>query len=198
MARTQALDYEQRREFIIEKAAKLFSTHSFHGTSISDLAESCKMSKSLIYHYYDSKEDILFAVMESHVDQLLAAADEIASSNAPPGERLLSLIHSFMHLYVGAADRQRVLLNELGALPEDKRAEVISGQRRIIAVVEDLLSSLQPALREDSPRRRAAAMLFFGMINWTHIWFNPEGPLTADDLAGMSGKLLLDGLKGLS
>ena len=198
MARTQAPDYEQRREFIIEKAAKLFSTHSFHGTSISDLAEACKMSKSLIYHYYDSKEDILFAVMESHIDQLSVVANEIAQSSAPPNSRLLALIHSFMRLYAGAADRQKVLLNEMANLPADKRTEVISGQRRIIAMVEDLLASLQPALKEAPERRRVAAMLFFGMINWTHIWFNPEGSLTADDLAEMSGKLLLDGLKGLS
>ena len=198
MTRPQAPDYEQRREFIIEKAANLFATRSFHGTSIADLADACQMSKSLIYHYYGSKVEILFAVMEAHVEQLLAVAVKVTQSSAPARERQRTLIHSFMHLYIGAAERQRVLLNELGNLPEDKRAKVVSGQRLIISLVEELFASLQPALGAAPQRKRVAAMLFFGMINWTHTWFQPGGALTADDLAEMSGKLLLEGLSGLS
>ena len=67
MARTQAADYGVRREAIVEKAARLYAERGFLGASISDLAKVCRISKSLIYHYYPSKEDILFDVMHSHV-----------------------------------------------------------------------------------------------------------------------------------
>jgi len=63
MARTQAADFEQRREKIVERAAQLFAERGFLGASIADLAKACKTSKSLIYHYYSSKEEILFDVM---------------------------------------------------------------------------------------------------------------------------------------
>ena len=197
MARTQAPDYEQRREFIIEQAARLFAARGFHGTSIADLAAACQTSKSLIYHYYPSKEDILDAVMSSHIDQLGGAADEIMASALPARERLAAFTRTFLRLYVGAADRQKVLLNELANLPEEKRARVVADQRRLIALVEDVLAQLDPPLAENPVRRRAAAMLFFGMINWTHTWFNPAGPLSADDLSEMSSRLLLDGIAGL-
>ena len=71
MARTQAADYEERRTAIVEQAARLFAERGFLGASIADLAEACDSSKSLIYHYYASKEDILYDVMHSHVRALL-------------------------------------------------------------------------------------------------------------------------------
>ena len=60
MARTQAPDYEERRIAIIDKAAELFARRGFMGASVADLAAACQTSKSLIYHYFPSKEDILF------------------------------------------------------------------------------------------------------------------------------------------
>ena len=71
MARTQAADYEERREAIVERAADLFASRGFLGASVSDIAKACKTSKSLLYHYYPSKEDVLYAVMLSHVDRLV-------------------------------------------------------------------------------------------------------------------------------
>ena len=67
MARKQAPDFEQRRDAILEQAARLYAAQGFLGASVADLARACKTSKSLIYHYYPSKEDILFDVMHSHV-----------------------------------------------------------------------------------------------------------------------------------
>ena len=60
----------------MEHAARLFAERGFLGTSIAELAEACETSKSLVYHYYESKEDILFDVMHSHVRALLDAAED--------------------------------------------------------------------------------------------------------------------------
>ena len=198
MARTQAADYEQRREAIVERAAELFAKRGFQGASVSDLAAACNTSKSLFYHYYPSKEDVLYAVMASHVDALVAAADAVeAAADQPPAQRLERLVHAFMRLYVGAASRHKVLLNELDNLPAERRAEIVRKQRRLIELVERLLGELHPPLGRDAAQARAAAMLLFGMINWTHTWFNPKGPLSADALADMSLGLLLGGLPRL-
>ncbi len=49
---------------IVEAAAKLFSEKGFDGTSIDDIAEACGVAPGLIYHYFDSKADILRALIE--------------------------------------------------------------------------------------------------------------------------------------
>jgi AcrR family transcriptional regulator len=185
MARTQAADYEQRREAIVEKAAGLFARMGFSGASVADLAAACETSKSLIYHYYPSKEDVLYAVMASHIDQLVRDVEGVLSQDASPETLLRELIHSFMRHYVGAVDRQKVLLNELGSLPPEKREIIVGKQRYVVDAVQNLLSVLHPALRNDAVLARVQTMLLFGMINWTHTWFDPAGTVSASVLADM-------------
>lgn len=191
MARTQAADYEQRREAILDKAAQLFARLGFNGASVADLATACETSKSLIYHYYPSKEDVLYGVMSSHLDQLVQDVDEVMARAGTPTELLTALIHSFMRHYIGAADRQKVLLNELGNLPADRRRTIVEKQRGVIDAVQRLLQAIHPALSADPVLARAHTMLLFGMINWTHTWFDPAGPVSADAFADMALERIL-------
>ena len=193
MARTQALDYEQRQEAILAQASRLFAARGFKGTSLADVADACGMSKSLIYHYHPSKEDILFAVMASHVDQLQQDVADADAEGGGPGSRLKTIIHRFMEHYAGAADRQKVLLNELDALPPARRDTIVVKQRAIVDVVAGLLASIDPVLAADPVRARAQAMLLFGMINWTHTWFDPAGSLSPADIADMALTLVIGG-----
>jgi AcrR family transcriptional regulator len=195
VARTQALEYDQRRERIVEKAARLFARDGFLGASISELADACKISKSAIYHYYPSKEDILFDVMHSHVVALQETAQKAIAAQANSDARLRNVTHAFLSLYAGAADRHKVLLNELDRLPKARRAQIVGIQRGLIDIVEALLCDIQPKLAHAEGASRAAAMLFFGMINWTHTWFNPKGPVSADALADMAVDVALGGFR---
>ncbi|MEZ5955855.1 MAG: TetR/AcrR family transcriptional regulator [Hyphomonadaceae bacterium] len=195
MARTQAADYDERKLVIVEAAAALFASRGFNGASVADIAERCRSSKSLIYHYYESKEDILYDVMIIHVRALEAAASDAMASGAPPEERLRDLTQRFMALYVGAADRHKVLLNDLDYVPKARRVEIVAIQRGLIENVRKLLVEIEPALKKRQGAGFAAAMLFFGTINWTHTWYNPAGAVRAEALADMAVNLTLGGLK---
>jgi AcrR family transcriptional regulator len=197
MARTQASDFNDRREFIIERALQLYAERGFLGASVADLAEACKTSKSLIYHYFPSKEDILFEAMDSHIKTLTNAASGIAAMDAPAADKLRALIHAFMHLYVGAASRHKVLLNEIYHLPPARRDVIVGRQRRLVQFVADLLGDIQPHLKTQPELLRPAAMLFYGMLNWTHTWFDPKGPFSVDAISDLMGDIMLTGLDGL-
>ena len=67
-------------------------------------------------------------------------------------------------------------------------------QRGLIEILQRLLAEIQPSLRQRASESYAAAMLFFGMINWTHTWFDPSGPVSADRLADMAVDVSLGGL----
>lgn len=194
MARTQAADYDERKLAIVEQAAALFASRGFNGASVADIAERCKTSKSLIYHYYESKEDILFDVMISHVRALEAAAADALAANAGAEQKLRDLTQRFMALYVGAADRHKVLLNDLGYVPKARRAEIVAVQRGLIESVRKLLVEIEPALKRRDGASFSAAMLFFGAINWTHTWYDPKGAMTPEALADMAADLTLGGL----
>jgi AcrR family transcriptional regulator len=195
MARTQAADYDERKQGIVETAAALFAERGFNGASVADIAQRGKISKSLIYHYYQSKEDILYDVMISHVRALDVAAREAVAGDAAPERKLKELTHRFMALYVGAADRHKVLLNDLGDLPKARRAEIVAVQRGLIEIVQKLLVEIEPGLKRRSGAAFAASMLFFGTINWTHTWSDPKGAVSAGALAEMAVDLTLGGVR---
>ena len=197
MARPQAADYAERRAAIVDKAAELYARKGFASASVADLAEHVGASKALIYHYYPSKEEILFEVMDQHLRQLSEAVEETLALDSGPEDRLRALAHSFMRLYVGAAARHKVLLNELDALPPARRSEIVERQRRLIDAVEALVVAIQPALADRPNLTRPAAMLFFGMINWTHTWYRQDGGARADEIADLAADMALKGLAGL-
>ena len=190
MARPQSPDYDKRRDAIVAAAARLYARKGYNGASVADLAAACRSSKSLIYHYFPSKEDILYEVMAEHLDALVAAARD-ATLSGTAEEQLRGLTLAFMRLYVGAQDSHKVLLNELDNLPARQRSEVIGKQRRIIATVEALIGEIRP---ETGPLALPLTMLFFGMINWTHTWFRPHGRVSAESLAEMAVEVMLVGL----
>lgn len=192
MARTQAADYEERLEAIVDHAAELFAKSGFLGTSVSDIARACKTSKSLLYHYYPSKDDVLYAVMNSHIDELVENVDCVEASAGDAREKLLRLLHVFMETYLGAAAKQKVVLNELDNLPADRRNVLVNKQRRILDAVEGMLVQIDPSLTNDKGRARAKTMLLFGMINWTGNWYDASGPINPDTLADMIYEMVVD------
>lgn len=195
MARTQAADYDQRRTEIVDQAARLYAKRGFLGASMIDIAEACGLSKSALYHYYASKEDILYDVMHAHVHALDVAAQEAIEAGGDAEARLRSLARRFMQLYVGAAAHQKVLLNELDQLAPARSAEIVRVQRGLIDIVRALLEEIAPKLLQSRGESMAAAMLFFGMINWTHTWFSADGPVSADAFADMAVGMVLKGLR---
>ncbi|MGD9812496.1 MAG: TetR/AcrR family transcriptional regulator [Sphingobium sp.] len=193
MARTQAADYEERREAIVEQAAELFASRGFLGASVADIAKACKTSKSLLYHYYPSKEDVLHAVMASHIDRLAEDVKAAETGGGTPRERLGRLLRLFMGHYVGAAARQKVLLNDIDNLPTDRRNAIVAKQRRIVDAVQSLLVAIDPALGKDKAAARARTMLLFGMINWTGNWYDASGPIKPDAIADMALEMVAGG-----
>lgn len=191
MARPQSPDYDKRRDAILAAASHLYARRGFQGASVADLAKACSTSKSLIYHYFPSKDDLLYATMAAHLDALVAAAEQAIQTGSAE-VRLRALTHAFMRLYVGAEDSHKILLNELDNLPAPRRAEVVAKQRRIIGAVEALVREIRPDAGELT---LPLAMLFFGMINWTHTWFKPGGTVDAERLADMAVDLMLNGVQ---
>src|SRR5882672_700483 len=165
MARTQALDYDKRRKTITSTAARLYAQRGFLGTSVAQIAAACRTSKSLLYHYYPSKEDILFDVMDSHVQSLVKSAKELGRTKLSAAETVRHLAEELMNLYMDAQDHQKVLLNELVNLPAARRKLIIEHQHQLLDIVDQLVLRLRPDLSKRHSERRAIGMLFFGMLN---------------------------------
>jgi AcrR family transcriptional regulator len=194
MARRQAADFAAKQQRIRDSAAELFARDGFAATSIVDIASACGVAKSLVYHYFDSKEEILDDLLNAHMDALLAAAEDALASGGDPERQFRAFVRAHLRLYAHARARHILLLNGLGSLPEARRKAIVAKERRLIAMAADLLARVAPELAMQKDLRMPAAMSFYGLINWTYTWYRADGAMTPEAFADMAAELVLRGL----
>jgi len=194
MVRPRADNYEERRQEILDAAAAIFAEQGFDGTSIADIARRCGGSKALLYHYYQSKEALLFDMLHSHCRLLVETATKALTKNGHPEGQLQQLVRALMQLYMSSRDKHVVLLNDLHCLPVDKQKQIRDLERRVLEVIKDLLAKLRPDL--PVPVLTSLTMYLMGAINWTYTWFKPHGSMSANQYADLATTTFLNGLHG--
>lgn len=197
MARPKSASHELRREEILDIAAQCFADRSYPVASMNDIALATGTSKARLYHYYESKEAILFVLLDRYTQRLLAlmAQAEAAAERRSLDDRatLHEVIRSFLQEYQTSATRHAALLQGTQFLGAEQR-ELIRGRQR------DMVSALARLLRRAFPQRigphnqMAVTMMLFGMINWTFTWLRPDGPITYTEFADQVMDLLAHGL----
>lgn len=193
MARTRSVQYPENRQLILDRAAALFAERGFPSTSIAEVAKACDFSKAWLYHYYESKEAILYAMLREHIGELLRVSEQALTSSDDPVEQFRAYVKAAMAVYVRSPHKHVVLMNDLAHLPPEQRAEIRGMERELVERVSRLLERLNPALAASPELRRPYAMMFFGMINWTYTWLRPEGPVSPERFADLAADLFLDG-----
>lgn len=194
MVRPRAENYLERQQGILDAAAAMFARHGFNGTSISTLADSCGVSKALLYHYYDSKEALLYEMLLAHCRLLSQTAIDAVkdSSSNDAEEQLRNVLRALMDLYRTSRDKHVVLLNDLNCLPEDQQKEIRQEERKVLQVIKDLILQLRPGL--DKARVTSLTMYLMGAINWTYTWFKPQGQISAREFADLATATFLNGI----
>lgn len=195
MARTQAADYDVKRRNLIDRSARLFAAGGFHSTSMSAISNACDVSKPLIYHYFGSKEEILYAIMDDHVNSLLVAARAAAKSDGDAEARLRRLTRDFLEIYKTSRSRHILLLNEMKALDAKQRKVIVGHEREVLDIFQELVSEIAGDKFTTHELQTALTRLFMGMINWTYTWFEAKGPVTSGELADMATEIFIAGIK---
>lgn len=195
MSRVRADDYEDKRQGILDAAAVLFAQSGYANVKMMDIAKACGASKSMLYHYFPRKEDVLFEIMKEQIQSYLEATEAVAALSSPPEERLREFVTMWMRKAAQARARITVLMYEFKFLPKRQRTVVSGVARRLIDRVADIVAQLNPALKLGPvARHRTYTLLLFGLLNWTEVWFRSTGPIGADEMADMIYGLFLHGL----
>lgn len=182
--RKQLPDYEEKRTTILDAAAALFAKEGFDRTSVGAVAASCNISKSALYHYFPSKEDMLYEVCASFISGIQDEIDKFDCSTSGGSllDELRALLRIIMRRFAQGIDRQTVLLNDVNLLPAGRRNAIAAQQRKVLNRVQSLMLNIRPDLVSDPAEGRVRAMLMFGMLNWTMNWYDPAGPVGPDRL----------------
>ncbi len=198
MARTRAADFEERQRSILDHAAQVFAEQGMEKASMSRIATVAEVSKALLYHYYPSKDALIFAIIMSHLEELDQEIEAADAPALPPEKRLRKLIGAVLENYRCADNHHKVQLNATSALSEAQKAEISSVERRIVRRFSTVLEQLNPELNTKvRPLLMPVTMSLFGMMNWVYMWFRDGGRISREDYADVATTLILEGIKAV-
>ncbi|MCZ8271805.1 MAG: TetR/AcrR family transcriptional regulator [Beijerinckiaceae bacterium] len=184
MARPIAADHEDKRSAILKAAAKLFASHGFDRASMAEIALACGVSKALLYHYYASKDQLLFDIIRAHLDDLVAAIEAVPKTLAPR-ERLAAMINALLEEYRHADEEHQIQISDLKRLPPKMKAELVERERVLVRQFSAALAGLEPILAARRELLTPLTMNLFGMMNWKFMWFRENGPVSHAAFAEM-------------
>ena len=197
MARPVSASHELRRDEILNVAATCFARQSYPATSMNDIAAACGASKARLYHYYGSKDAILFDLLDRYTQRLLVIIGQVQATahRQALDERatLHELVRAFLREYETSATRHAALLASTQFLAPEQREIILNRQRDVVSAVTRFLGRASPG-RVNARNQTALTMTLFGMINWTFTWLRPGGPLSYAAFAAEVIALLDHGL----
>jgi TetR/AcrR family transcriptional regulator, cholesterol catabolism regulator len=195
MARETLIDSRQE---ILRTAARLFQQRGYDATSMNDVAAALKLSKGGLYHHFQSKDEILFEIMNHAMEITQERVLTPVRSIADPEERLRALIRLHIEVVLSPRDREiTVMLHENHPLPPALRKRINARKKEYVHFVESLIAEVQRARRGDSSvSPRAAAFALLGMINWIYQWYKPEGNLQTHNLIPQFTDIVFGGILG--
>lgn len=185
--------YDEKLAHILQTAAASFADKGYHDTSIRDISRATGVSLSGLYYYFNSKEELLFLIMEHCFGTVLDNARSVLAGEKDPERRLRLFIENHLRYFVSNMKEMKVLSHEARSLTGDYRRLVNARKGQYTDLCIDVLSELAPA-QAVSPR--IAAYSLFGMMNWIYNWYKPERDVPVAELAENMSRLFLKGYLG--
>ncbi|OPY66916.1 MAG: HTH-type transcriptional repressor KstR2 [Syntrophorhabdus sp. PtaU1.Bin050] len=187
----------KKRVAIAKIAAEFFSKRGYAETSMEDIATAAKLSKGGIYHYFGSKTDVLYFVVDNFMELVLNGLEEELKGIDDGLEKVKRVIRRHVELYPKHTAEAKTLLNAVHNLPRKSFKNIVAKEREYFRVVDDALSSY---LGASLGKNEALAITFIllGMCNSIYAWYDPHSAVGPSQLSDMMFNLLIDGIRGIA
>ena len=176
--------YERKRREVIATAARLFAERGYQETSMSELTAATGLAAGGLYHYIESKDQLLISICDELLDPLLEQAREIVAAPAPPAEQLRSLLHAWLAHIASHRDHMLVFAQERHVIERESQWRRVRAQRKAFEkLLDDVLARGEAEGTMRFEDRGFVLMTLLGMVNYTPQWLNPRGRLSPEQIA---------------
>jgi TetR/AcrR family transcriptional regulator, cholesterol catabolism regulator len=194
-------DYLAKRAELVVIAGRQFKANGFKATTLAEIGHKAGLDRATVYYYFGSKEELFRECVRLGVDANMAECELIFADKARPArERLRAIIHELMaaydhyypHMYVYIQEEMSRITSEKSTWAQRMVSQTRTFERIVLSLVSEMIESGE--LRSDIPVS-VAANAIFGMLNWTHRWYQPGGPHPADQISAAFFDIFFDGMK---
>jgi AcrR family transcriptional regulator len=176
---------------ICQKATEVFSKRGYRNATLADVSRAADISKGGIYHYFSTKEELLYFILCRYMDQTLSELREEMKQFMTPQERIRVFVQHHIRHYRENLHESRLILHEAQNLPTNYWAIIRYKEKEYMKILKSSVESLSEAF-ENNPRRVGLiAYSLIGMCNWPYMWFNPDGPVSPEELAEEISRIFL-------
>ena len=186
--------YDQKLEFILRSAARIFAQKSYHSTSRRDISRATNVSLAGLYHYCKSKEELLFLIQDNCFGRVLERLEQRLQDVQDPVAKLGIFIENHLSFFAANMAEMKVLSHEAESLRGDLYTHVSTRKDNYTKLARKILREVQEMGNSKEPiDLTVATYALFGMMNWIYNWYDPQGKLKVSDLADNVMKLFLNG-----
>lgn len=183
-----------KREQIYEKALELFIANGYDQTPLSQIAHELNLTKAGLYHYFQSKEELLFFLhqhnMEINFIPVLDAAEKIVD----PEKRIAYFLKHYTESSLTKSAAAKVLIHEINRLQPEHQQIIKKTWRRAFNLLRNAISELESAGKIKGINKTFAAFAAIGMCSWTFFWFDYKRLQSGKELSDTYIDIFLNGL----
>ncbi len=191
---TEFSKHDQKLEFILRNAARIFAEKNYHSTTMRDISRATGVSLAGLYHYCKSKEQLLFLIQDNCFGRVLERLEERLREAEDPLSKLRIFIDNHLSFFAANMAEMKVLSHEAESLAGDLHAHVSTKKDKYTRLARKILKELQQD--QSQPAQidlTVATYALFGMMNWIYNWYDPAGKLKVTELVDSVTRLFLRG-----
>ena len=187
--------YDQKLEFILRTAARIFAEKGYHSTTMRDISRETEVSLAGLYHYCRSKEELLFLIQDNCFGRVLERLQGQLKETRKPVEKLRLVIENHLSFFAANMAEMKVLSHEAASLAGEMHARVSGKKQLYTKLVRRILSEVQQIQTNGEQKIDLTVGVYalFGMMNWIYNWYDPRGKLSVSDLVENITRLFLSG-----
>jgi AcrR family transcriptional regulator len=185
--------HDQKLEHILRTSARIFAEKSYHSTSMRDIARATGVSLAGLYHYFKSKEELLFLIQDHCFGRVLERLEETIKGVDDPLKKLHLFIDNHLSFFAANMAEMKVLSHEAESLEGEMHRHVSTKKDRYARRARKILREIQDQRRQEPIDLTVATYALFGMLNWIYNWYDPRGKLSVNQLTDNIARLFLNG-----
>jgi len=183
-----------RRLDILRAAGREFRARGFAETGMREIAAAADLSPANLYNYFRGKDEILFFCQDNALDRLIANLEKTRSARSQSAtEKLRAIITFHLHCVLDEVEGSAAHLLS-SSIPPNLQKRLLTKRDRYEHGVRQLIAAGIRSAEFLPTDPALAARAILGALNSTIPWFNPQGPLSTQQLAENLATYLIRGL----
>jgi AcrR family transcriptional regulator len=192
----QSPSRELRKMAVIAKAAaRLFNGKGFLETSMDDISATARLSKGGLYHYFSSKNEMLYFICTNFMGLLLKGLEQELEKIRENYAKIQYVISRHIEFYTKNIAEAKTTIHEGHLLPSEYLKVIGEQQRQYHRILSGVLSDYFDG-RMSKDELKVITFILFGTCNGIYFWYDPRGSMTPKELSRIIINLLCRGLSG--